>query len=156
MKLKIFVCLLLILTIAGASLFYHQLQDPSLQVDVAVWLHVRQESSAKPGYGWINNENTNGTLAKWPRMATENVDLNLEYDRNVTRSTPVQFNVTLILNQTERFVTTSNLTQSGTYVGSISSFFSGIKLGTYNLTIMLRVCGSPEIEDRFSRFITLA
>lgn len=155
MKPKIFLAFASILTIAGAYLFGYQARNSLLLVNVGLNLHVYQESSKIPGRGSISKRNTNVTLIEWPQIASESVDLNLKYNYDTTRSTPAQFVISLKLNQTERVVTTSNLTDTGLYTGSVSSLFSGVKPGAYNLTITIRVFNSTEIQDQLNRFVTI-
>ena len=155
MKLKIFLAFASILTIVGAYLLGYQARNSLLLVNVGLNLHVYQESSKIPGSGWISKRNTNVTLIEWPQIASESVDLNLQHDYHTTRSTPAQFVISLKLNQTERVVTISHLTKTGSYSGSVSSLFSGVKQGKYNLTITIRVFNSTEIQDQLNRLVTI-
>ena len=155
MRAKTFLICAFILTIAGAFLFFYGAQPSILVVNVALDLNVYPEFGARPGYCSIM-KNTNVSLVKWPQTVSEKIDLKLRYKYyNETRTTPVQFIVCLHLNQTDKVVTTSNLTMTGAYTGSVTSFFSGVKTGTYNLTITVHVSDFPETRHQLQRLVTV-
>ena len=155
MRVKTFLVCAFILTIAGVSSFFYGAQPPILVVNVALDLNVYPEFGAIQGYCSIM-KNTNVSLVKWPQTVSEKVDLKLRYKYyNETRGTPVQFIISLHLNQTEKVVTISNLTMTGAYTGSVTSFFSGVKTGKYNLTITAHVSDFPETRHQLHRFVTV-
>lgn len=116
---------------------------------------VSTKSSENPGMCQVIKKTANTSLVKWPQIASEKVDVNLDYTYGETRTTPVRFVISMHLNQTERVVTTPNLTTSGRYSGFASSFFPGVKPGTYNLRIIVHVFALPENRDELHMLVKI-
>jgi len=155
LRLKIFLTLLLALIITCASLFGYQFSDVLLTVNVDLNLRIFPDSSHIPGDGSINKRNTHVTLLEWPQIAHESVRSNMRYDYNTTRSTPVQFVITLSLDNKEKVLATSNLTRIGEYSGSASSHFSVARSGIYNLTITVRIANDSDVQDQLNRLVVV-
>lgn len=153
MRLKIFLALTLVLIITSAVLLGYQTREALLMVNVGLNLRIFRDSSHIPGHGSISKANTNVTLIEWPQIANEIVNWNLKYDYYATRSTPVQFFISLRLGTEEKVLTISNLIKTGEYTGSLSSPFSVVKQGIYSLTITIWVANYSDIKDQLNRSV---
>lgn len=155
MRTKIFLAYLLILVVAIALFYCYRISPPTLIVTAYLDLAVSRDSSSRPGFGRILEQNTSVSLIKWPQTAIEKIDVNQKYAFNETRTTPVQFAVSFCLDETNKTVLTPNLTITGAYSAVVSSNFPGISQGTHNLTIALYIPGFEEEQHQLKRFITI-
>lgn len=155
MRTKVFLAYLLILLVVIAVFYCYRIQPPTLIVTAHLDLTVSRDSSSRPGFGWILEQNTSVSLVKWPQTAVVKIDVNLKYAFNETRTTPVQFAVSFCLDETNKTVLTPNLTTTGGYSAVVSSNFPGINQGTHNLTIALYILGFEEEQHQLKRFITI-
>lgn len=155
MRTRNFLAYFLLLVILALSFYCYRVQTSVLVVEAYFDLSVRRESSDRPGFGWIIEQNISVSLVRWPEVACEEVDVVPRHSFNETRKTPVRFVVCLYLNQTRKDLMMPSLNTTGSYTAIISSFFSNINQGTYNLTITFHVLGFDEDQDRLQRFITI-
>jgi hypothetical protein len=145
----------LVLVIVIALFYSYRIQNSTLVVTVYLDLSVSRESSSRPGFGWILEQNTSVSLVKWPQIATEKTDVNPKYAFNETRTTPVHFVVSFYLNQTNKTVSIPDLTTTGSYSAAVSSFFPSINQGTYNLTITVYVPGFEKEQHQLQRLVRI-
>ena len=122
---------------------------------VCLRLSVARESSSRPGFGWILEQNTSVSLIRWPQTVSEEINVKPEYAFNETRTTPVRFVVSSYLDQTNKTLLTPNLTTTGSYLAVISSIFPAISQGTYNLTITMYVLGFEKEQHQLQRLVTI-
>jgi hypothetical protein len=136
--------------------FYaYSVQNPILVVTVQFYLTVLRDSSKLPGLAYIFEQNTNVSIIKWPQTANEKIDVNPRYPHNETRTTPVQFAVSVNLDEANKTVYTSNLTITGEYSAVASLTFPGISHGIHSLTIAVYVPGYEEHRNQLTQFITI-
>jgi hypothetical protein len=154
-KTKTLVACLFLLAVIGSVSYCYTIQECNLVVEFELQLIVNKESSTNLGTGWIVEQNSNFSIVKWPQMASEKIDLNMTYSHHEKRTTPIQFNITLQLNQTERTIITPKLTESGRYNGVVRSFFSGVKPGNYTVNINICILNRPETHHQLKEFITI-
>jgi hypothetical protein len=157
-RTKIFLPCLLVLVVITASFYGCRVQNPTLIVTVGLDLTVLRDSSSRPGLGRILELNTSVSVITWPQTAVENVYVNPipKYSFGETRAVPVHFAVSIYLDGTNKTVLTpDNLTITGDYSAQVSSFFSGVNPGTYNLTIVVYVPKHEDYTDQLTRFITI-
>lgn len=155
MKAKTLTACLFFLAAIGSVSYCYRIQECNLVVEFELQLIVNIESSTNLGTGWIVEQNSNFSIVKWPQMASEKVDLNMTYNYHEKRTTPIQFNITLQLDQTEKTIITPKLTDSGRYNGVVRSFFSGVKPGNYTVIMKICVLNLPETHHQLKEFITI-
>jgi len=155
LRTRIFLPCLFVLTVLIALLYGCRIQDPTLVVTVGLDLTVARDSSSRPGFGQILELNTSVAVVKWPQTANENVEVNPRYAFNETRSKPVQFAVSVYLDDRNNTVLTPNLIITGGYSAVVSSIFPDINQGTHNLTMVVYVPGYEDNKDQLTRFITI-
>ena len=155
MRMKFFLPCLLVLAVLIAFFYGYRTQNPTLVVSVGLDLTVAHDSSSRPGFGQILELNTSVAAVKWPEIANEKVDVNPRYAFNETRSKPVQFAVSVYLDEKNNTVLTPNLTITGGYSAVVRTTFSGIDQGTHNLTISVYVPSYEDNKDQMTMFITI-
>lgn len=155
MRMKFFLPCLLVLIVIIALSYGYGTQKSTLVVTVYLDLTVARDSSSRPGFGQILELNTSVAVVKWPQTANERVDVNPRYVFNETRLKPVQFAVSVYLDEKNNTVLTPNLTITGGYSAVVCSTFPGINQGTHNLTMVVYVPGYEDYKDQLTRFITI-
>jgi hypothetical protein len=153
--MKFFLPCLLVLIVIIALSYGYGTQKSTLVVTVYLDLTVARDSSSRPGFGQILELNTSVAVVKWPETANEKVDVNPRYAFNETRSKPVQFAVSVYLDEKNNTVLTPNLTITGGYSAVVRTTFSSIDQGTHNLTISVYVLGYEDNKDQTTMFITI-
>ncbi len=155
MKAKLFIPCLLALSIFIAFFYSCKVQNPTLVVTIRLDLFVTRDSSSIPGFGQILELNTSVKVIKWPQIANENVGINPKYAFNETRNKPVQFAVSVCLDDRNNTVLTRNLTTTGGYSAVVSSAFPDTSRGTHNLTIAVYALGYEDAKSQLKRFIAI-
>jgi len=155
LKTNIFLSCLLVLVVTITIFYCYRIQPPTIVVTTHLDLTVHPDLSSRLGHGWIREQNTSVSLIKWPQTGIEKIDVNPKYAFNETRTTPVQFAVSIYFDEANKTLLTPNLTLTGSYSGEVSSTFPRISQGTYNLTITLCVLGYQEDLHQLQRIITI-
>jgi len=155
MRTKSFFSIFLVLVAVSVSFYCYKVQSPTLAVEIYFDLSVRRESSDRPGFGWILEQNISISLLKWPETVYEKTEVLPRYSFNETRMTPVQFVVCMYLNHTKKELLTPCLNITGSYTAVVNSFFPHVNQGTYNLTITIHPLGFEKDQDRMEKLITI-
>jgi hypothetical protein len=134
--------------VLGGGILYHRTQSVTLEAIFSVSLEVYPDRVSINGTGYVYN-GINFSVLEWPAFGRDKVNLSLQYSENETRTSPVMFDVLLLLNQTQKVIEISCPKNAGMYIASIDCYFNGIKSGSYNLTISIK--GNGVIDESSMR-----